>query len=148
MLAWLRGLWSSLVDAVLRTSAHAAEAAVQQVDVFSQLEADTDRLVQAIHDLHRFEFDPKWNTRVINVPRAVDGIQEIFDIVVHGFRDKFLVLFQALQTLRAVLHHEDIGHFGSVEPQGRLTKVVNWLGGLYTALQAFERAYAAAVDIT
>lgn len=148
MLNWFRQLWNRLVDIVLRTSAHAAEQAIQQVDVFSQLEQDTDRLIQAIRDLHKFEFDPKWKTRVINVPRAIDGMQDLFDIVVHGFRDKFLELFQSIQTLRAALEHHELGHFPSPEPQSRLTKVVDWIGAVYTALQAFERAYRDAVDIT
>lgn len=141
-------LWHALVDAVLRTSAHAAESAVQQVDVFSKLEADTLNLINSINDLKHFRFDPKWKTRVISAPRAVDGIQEIFDLVVHGIRDKFSELHQSLITLRAALEGHSIGHFGgSVEPAGRLTKVVDWIGAVYVGLQAFEAAYKSATDL-
>jgi hypothetical protein len=131
----------------LRTSAHAAEVATQQVDVFSQLEADTLNLINSVRNLEHFTFDPKWKTRVINVPRAIEGIQDVFDILIHGFRDKFAELHQAILTLRAALGNANIGHFGSPEPQARLTKVVDWLGALYTALQAFERAYRDATEI-
>lgn len=147
MLNWLSRLWHALVDAVFRTTAHAAESATQQVDVFTQLEADTLNLVQAVKDLKHFEFDPKWKTRVINVPRAIEGIQDIFDIVVHGFRDKFSEIHQSILTLKVALEGANIGHFTSPEPQARLTKIVDWFGALYIALQAFEKAYHDATDI-
>lgn len=147
MLSWLTRLWKALVDAVFRTTAHAAESATQQLDVFSQLEADTLNLVHAVNDLKKFHFDPKWKTRVINAPRAIEGVQDIFDIVVHGFRDKFSELHQSILTLKVALEGLQIGHFGSPEPQARLTKITDWLGGLYVGLQAFEKAYKNVTDI-
>ena len=140
---WLKRLWNALVDAVLRTSAHAAESIDQHVDVFQRIEADTRNLMNAVRDLKKFHFDPRWNTRVILVPKAIEGIQDIFDIVVHGFRDRFEELFQAVQTLRAALHKPP----KSPEPQGMLTNITIIFGQLDKALQTFEAAYKKLTDI-
>jgi hypothetical protein len=148
MWQWFKHLFQAIVDAVLRTSANAAENAVKQIDVWSQLETDTLNLVNAIRDLKKFDFDPKWNSRVINVPRAVDGIQEIFDILVHGLRDKFSELYQAVLTLKAALQAQNFGHFGDPTPQGRLTKIVDIIGSLEVALRSFATAYHDVTDLT
>jgi hypothetical protein len=147
MWTWLRHLWQVLVDAVLRTSAHAAEEAVQQLDVWSQLEADTLNLINAIRDIPKFKFDPKWKSRVINAPRAIEGIQDVYDIVFHGLGEKFAALYQAILTLRASLEGQNFGHFGSVDPQSRLTKIVDYIGALQVALRAFATAYHDLSDI-
>jgi len=140
---WLKRLWHALVDAVLRTSAHAAESIEQHVDVFSRIEADTRNLINAVRDLEKFDFDPKWNTRVILVPKAIEGIQDIFDLVIHGFRDKFEELYQAVLTLKAALHAPP----KSPEPQGMLTNITIIFGQLDKALQTFEIAYKKLTDI-
>jgi hypothetical protein len=143
MWQWLRHLWSILVDAVLRTSAHAAESVEQHLDVYSRLETDTLNLMNAVRDLKHFEFNPKWKTRVILVPQAIQGIQEVFDIVVHGLRDKFAQLYQAIQTLKAALHAPP----PSPDPQGNLARIVNVIGQIDVALQSFEAAYRQVTEL-
>lgn len=143
MWTWLKRLWNALVDAVLRTSSHAAETVEKHFDLYTALEADTLNLMNAVRDLERFTFDPKWNTRVINVPRAMEGMQEIFDIVLHGFRDKFANLHQSLITLKAALHKP---HWDP-NPQSRLTAIVDIIGQLEVGLRAFEESYKQLTDI-
>jgi hypothetical protein len=128
---------------VLRTSAHAEESVEQHVDVFTRIENDTVELMNAIRDLKKFDFDPKWNTRVILVPKAIEGIQDIFDIVVHGLRDRFAELYQAVLTLKGALHSPP----RSPEPQGMLTNITIIFGQLDKALQTFEAAYKKLTDI-
>ncbi len=143
MWQWLRRLWRLLVDAVLRTSAHAAESLEQHLDVYTLLERDTLNLIHSVRDLKHFHFDPKWKTRVILVPQAIQGIQEVFDIVVHGFRDKFSQMYQAILTLKGALHAPP----PSPDPQSAITRIVNIIGQVEVALRAFELAYKDLTDL-
>ena len=134
---WLKKLWHALVDAVLRTSAHAAESIEGHFDVFTRIEDDTHHLIETIKDLKKFDFDPKWNTRVILVPKAIEGIQDIFDIVVHGLREKFEELEQAIFTLKGALRVPP----KQPDPQGMLANITVIFGRIDKALQVFEAAY-------
>lgn len=147
MWAWLRRLWIQLVDLITRQSAHAAESQQHVNSTYEQIIEDTVNLINFLRDLEHFDFNPAWKTRVINVPAAFDGINELFDIMFHGLRDRFQTLHVGvLDLLHSLEGHPPIqGHFG--DPGGTVTKVVNYIGDAATAWRAFGQAYHAAVDI-
>ena len=117
------------------------------LDLWDTLHRDTLNLVNALKDIPKFDFDPKWNSRVINVPRAIEGIREVFDIMTHGFHEKFAELMQAILTLKNALH--DTVHHLPQNPEGAaiVTKIVNQVGAGVTALVAFQKAYTKVTDI-
>lgn len=92
---WFKGLGSaisSLFTSVIQTE-------VSTIDTYQRALNDVQAAVQVFKDFEHFEFDPKFKTRVISVPKAWEGINELFDIVVHGLHDKFVELEGAVRIL-------------------------------------------------
>jgi hypothetical protein len=53
-----------------------------------RVEAAVDRSKQLLIDLKKFDFDPKLKSRVINVPRAIEGFQDLWDEITIDLREK------------------------------------------------------------
>lgn len=93
--------------------------------------AKTDALVKSvetsIQDFHDFKFDPKWKTRVINVPIAIDQVRDFVTKIPKDMIDKFKTLAVDLRGLKAGLH--DVA--GQVSGEGGggtgLIKVIGWM---------------------
>lgn len=140
---WLRRMGSAIAN-----GNDAAEHHTDNIlDLWDTLHRDTLNLINDLNDLKHFDFDPKWSTRVINVPRAVDGIQEVFDIIKNGLKERFGELFQAIETLKNALH--DTVHHLPTNPDGGgiVTAIVDKFGATYVALTAFQKAYTKVTDI-
>jgi hypothetical protein len=134
---WFRAFGHRLVTGAADVDSHT----LKTLDVWEQIEADTLNLSKVLHDFEEFKFDPKWTSRVILVPKAIDAIQETFDIIRFGIRDKWDVLYQSVLTLKAALfgtvHHLPTNPDGS----GIMTKIVDEIGALNVAWHAFGKAY-------
>ncbi len=99
MFNWLRSLGHAISN--LFTSAVDFETGIYTA--FFSMEDDTKAFIAQLSGFKHFEFDPKWKTRVINVPRAYAGINELFDILMHGLLDKFKALGESVTTLVNVI---------------------------------------------
>ena len=116
------------------------------IETYDSIGSDVERFLASIKDLKKFDFDPKWHTRVVLVPQAIEGMQDLFDIIIHGFRDKFEDLHQALLELNDALHHKHTLRT-SAGGAALVGAMVEEVGNTSTALRAFRLAFKDAVDI-
>lgn len=115
-------------------------------DAFFKMQDDVAAFRSAILQLGKFDFNPKWRSRVISLPRAWDGIQDLFEILRHGFTGKFQELFHAIETVKNVIEQSaqrqpDEGPSGLANVQEKLTV-------FKLAVTDFEVAFHAALDIS
>jgi hypothetical protein len=139
MINWLKGIGAAI--ARLFTASVDAETGI--FTAFFSIKDDVNAFVANLQSFGRFEFDPKWKTRVINVPRAIEGIQELFDILIHGLRDKFTELARTVETLANTLEgtgRQDDGPSGIANVQERLTTIK-------LACVHFQEAFHQALEI-
>ncbi len=85
MFDWLKRLGHSISSLFLK----AVDAETGIFDAYFSIRDDVEAAVRTLRDFEKFEMAPAWKTRVISVPRVVENVQNITDIIVHGFRDKF-----------------------------------------------------------
>jgi len=136
---WLRSLGHG-IGSLFQASVDAETGAFT---AFFAIKDDVTTFVETLRNLKRFDFDPKFKTRVINVPRAYDGINDLFDIIFHGLRDKFDELRHAVETVIATIEQHpppgDEGPSGIANVQERLTTIklaiVNFQQAFHNAVQ-------------
>jgi hypothetical protein len=56
-----------------------------------------EEITTGIEEIKQFKFDPKWRSRVINVPDAAAHLQDLYESLFGDLRDR-------LETLRAPIH--------------------------------------------
>jgi hypothetical protein len=139
--SWFRSLGSSIASLFVSTE----EKFVGVIDVFFKVEDDLKAAVQTFKDLEKFDFDPKWRTRVINVPRAIEAIQQTFDIIRFGLRDKFDELRSTVETLINTLKG-DQGRSVSDEGPSAVANVASKVASISIALTQFQEAFHTAVQ--
>jgi hypothetical protein len=146
MWAWFQRLWQRLSHAVITGAQDVDNNSTKIVSTYESIITDSLNLVVFLRDLEHFNFNPAWKTRVINVPRAGDAINELFDLLFHGLRDRFQVFHNAVLDLKNALEGQGPGqHF----PDGNsaMGKVVSYVGDLDVAWRNFGIAYHSAVDL-
>src|SRR5262249_438618 len=78
--------------------------------------------------------------------RAVDGMNELLFIVIHGFRDRFAEIHVAFHELVTALEGHGPGQ-QFPDPGNAMGKVVAYVGDLDVAWRAFGRAYHEATNL-
>lgn len=140
---WFRSLGHALWTGAKDVDDHSTRV----LSTWDRIQEDTETLAEDLRDLKKFTFDPKWNTRVILVPRAIEGFQEMFDIIFHGLRDKYFELFQSVLTLKTALSGQQ--HHLPTNPEGAgiMTSIVDTVGNLSVAWTKFGDAYHEATQL-
>jgi hypothetical protein len=147
VLAWLWAKLRALWDIIARTGETVDDNSLKVVSTYEGIVTDTVNLINFLRDLREFDFDPKFQTRLISVPKAWDAFNELFDIIFHGIRDRFNELHVAVSALVASLKGRSPagGHFH--DPGGTLANVVDYIGDLDVAWKQFGIAYHDAVNL-
>lgn len=81
-------------DSLFQSEIHIVDNLQHIVDKFNETKLAIEREVKLVRD---FKFDPKWKSRVINVPVAINQIQMLVSHVADTFKGK-------LETLKAPIH--------------------------------------------
>ncbi len=146
MINWLWAQIKKLWAAVFKLGESADDNSLKILSTYDGIVSDTLNLITALKDLRHFDFDPKWSSRVINVPRAMDAVNELLDILLHGIHDRFQELHVAVTALVLSLKGRPPIQGHLPDPGGTLSKVVDYVGDLDVAWKAFGRAYHDATD--
>ena len=146
MLNWLWQQLRHLWQIIFKTGEQMDDNSTKVISTYEAIVTDTENLIQTLRDLKHFDFDPKWNTRVISVPRAMDSVNELLDIVLHGIRDRFQELHVSVSVLVASLKGRAPIEGHLPDPGGTMARVVEYVGDLDVAWKAFGHAYHDAVD--
>jgi hypothetical protein len=98
-----------------------------------------------LSQLSHFDFNPKFNTRVMNIPRAREGINELWNEIRHGLIDKFKEIEDAVQALR-----NNFLHGGSLHEPGEpgLAAAVDKLQDVHAFLLQLGDLVTKVVDMT
>lgn len=75
---WLKGLFAAADDTFVGVFRFA-----------DRIERAVDKSRQLLNEFKTFDFNPAFKTRVVSVPRAIEGFQELFDTVRTDLLDKF-----------------------------------------------------------
>jgi len=67
---WLKGLFSAADDTFIGVFRFA-----------DRIERAVDKSRQLLREFQKFDFDPAFKTRVVSVPRAIEGFQDLFDTI-------------------------------------------------------------------
>lgn len=68
---------------------------------------ETKKNIKAeIEKLKSFEFNPRWKSRVINVPTAIDQSKQLIEKVIHTFSGKLERLLQPIKDLHTIFEGE------------------------------------------
>lgn len=98
------GNWfKSLGGWIMKLFSSVEQQEVGFVQFFLDIKNDCNAFVMNLKNFESFDFDPKWKTRVINVPRAIDGFQQLWDIVRNDLVDKFSVVVDKLKVIEETL---------------------------------------------
>jgi hypothetical protein len=89
MLNWLRRILGQIWNALGGMFTQAVDTETGIFDAYFSMKDDFEAAVRTLEDFKHFDFAPQWKTKVISVPRAIEGINDLFDIVVHQLKDKF-----------------------------------------------------------
>jgi hypothetical protein len=138
MFDWLRALGHSISS--LFTKAVDFETGI--FDAYFSIKDDMVAFVKTLDQFKHFEFKPEWKTRVINVPRAYDGINELFDIVVHQLKDRGQELRDVVQEIVNIVQEQrgpppDDGAGGIANVQTKMATVKLAMVKLKTAMHKF-----------
>jgi hypothetical protein len=82
----------------------AVESDMQRIH--TNLTALTANLKSEGQKLKDFKFQPKWNQRVINVPKAIEHIKQLADDVMNGWRERIDKLEAPVKSFVAVFKQE------------------------------------------
>lgn len=100
---WLTSCFSSTASFVGNAFTGYATIA----DSFGKIEEDINFLSQnipaQIDRIKNFKFDPKWSTRVINVPIAIDQIRDLISQIFDDIKGRFLKIIQPVSTFQSAI---------------------------------------------
>lgn len=128
---FIKNLFSAILDAITeffnavgRGFASLFQAEVHIVDNLNSIVTDFEiakaNIEVLVEKIEQFQLLPNWDSRVINVPAALKGLQELQKLVIHGFRDKFKELLQPIHDLKLIFKAEEIE---ANTPQGQVSGV-------------------------
>jgi hypothetical protein len=98
------------------------------VDNFDRGKTDIE---DGIERIKNFKFEPAWNTRVINVPAAIDHVKALYDDLFGDFRDRVATIIDPFKQLSLIFTAE---HEDPQAPSG-LAKTVVKIDELATMIQ-------------
>ena len=130
----LDSVWSSIVS--FFSVADRVEARVQAlVTNIDALVLNVDKEIQAFKD---FKFDPKWKTRVINVPIAIDQIKDFIFNVPDDIIDTLKSTSADLKALFDLFKHGPPGS-SPADSVGAIGKLTGWASAVDQSFEVLEK---------
>jgi len=109
------------------------------VQTFNVGKANIEREIQAIRE---FEFNPRWSTRVINVPAVAEHLQDLKALLFDDWKERLTLIVEPIHELSLIIHQEaqpDVS-----DPQGAvsaMSKATVKLGHIVTMLHQIRIAF-------
>jgi len=98
-----------------------------------------------LRDFTRFEFNPRFKTRVINVPRGMEGLNDLYHTIRDDLINKLEEVVQTVEGLR-----RDIQNGGSLHEPGEnaLQSATNFLSDIHAFLLRMGDAVVKIVEVS
>jgi hypothetical protein len=151
----LAGIWSFLGNfftGVATITKNTVDIEDAVIELGRNLKVQLDRL-------EHFKFEPRWKSRVINVPVAIDQIRAFIHLITDDWRDRIDTIRKPISGLQAViegLHHGGVSGGGDQEALSGLSKaelissaIVTFtddLAGAFNEINEFEDIFRQVID--
>lgn len=104
---------------------------------FDELRTNIPKQVQRVKD---FKFDPKWKSRVINVPIAIEQVKKLFEDVTQGWRERLDLLREPLHEFVLIFKAEQASAGDQNQAVAGVTKAAVKLDEIATLIQQLADA--------
>jgi CHAD domain-containing protein len=135
---FFKGLWSGITS--LFSAADTTFVGV--FEFIDKIETAVNTSKTTLEELKKFDFDPKFKTRVVSIPRAIEAFQQLWDEITKDLLEKFHQLANQFQYWR--------GKFESPTPtEGAeaAAPITAKLQDLHTMLQQIGDSLQTIIDI-
>jgi hypothetical protein len=123
------------------------------IDDFQKIHDDVQTCIAnsrlEVEKLRSFKFDPKWKTRVINVPIAIDQVKDFVDLLTKDFVERLKQIEQPVHDLVLIWKNEQITK-NLAQDQGvsGMSRAVHWLNEVQTTIHQIADAVHSASELT
>jgi len=153
MVQWLRNLGHSLTGLFnlfggLWTKA--VEVKDKTLHLFDDIHSLISDVETIVSDIQNFSINPKWNSRVILVPKMIEHIQQLYDVpmrIINDVKDLIRLLKEKIEP--AEVNLEDVKALDGVPTKllRACEKILGWATLIIDSLLAIESAVADLQDI-
>jgi archaellum component FlaC len=119
------------------------DATIQHL--FTTVDSIIANVAREIDQLKNFKFDPKWKTRVINAPIAVEQTRNFVSDIVDTVKDDFAQLKDDLAAVKQIF--QDIKSAGAVSGIGGIVNVINEINTFLEAVSNAVDRFSNIVDM-
>lgn len=150
-----QNLWAELQTVLSAVGSFFTKSVVDISGVLNDLQAMHDawqelkaNLVEEVEKLKTFKFDVRWKTRVINVPIAIEQIQNLIDEIFKQLIQKLDDVFEPLKDLSGQIQELTRTQTASEDQVTLLAKVQGGIGFVQIAIHNTRESFDAAKDIS
>ena len=97
---------TAIASFIFQSFTHYNEVATDIITIVTEWRRIRENVRVEAQRLREFRFDPKWKTRVINVPIAVEQIQDLQQRIFLGWSDRINAIVEPFHELSLVLTTE------------------------------------------
>jgi hypothetical protein len=140
----LKDIWHGIWNFFKNLFSAVDKQIIGVAEFVDKIEAALLNAQQQLKDFQTFDFDPKFKTRVISVPRAVNSFQDLWLTITQDLLAKFRELENNVKFIKDRLT-------GNVPREGTEAEVpaaVNLLSEIQTFLTVFGDTFTKLVDLT
>jgi hypothetical protein len=112
---------------------------------FTELQQNVKAEVEKIKT---FSFQPKWRTRVINVPKALEAVHDIVELIRDDLFTAFQDVVDPIHDLVLLYNTEKAQLQSSMDKPNGLVRASSFLHSVETAIHQVRTAMDAAKDVT
>jgi hypothetical protein len=150
-----QNLWAELQTVLNAVGSFFSKSVVDITGVLNDLQAMHDdwqelkaNLQEEVEKLKTFKFDVRWKTRVINVPIAIEQIQNLIDEIFKQLIQKLDDVFEPLKDLAGQVQELTRTQSASEDQVTMLAKVQGGIGFVQIAIHNTRESFDAAKDLS
>lgn len=153
IVSWLRNLGHSvggIYGLLTQLWSKVTQIKTNTLNIFANLNTLLSDVEQIVDDIKNFDINPKWNTRVISAPKAVEHIKDLYDVparIIDDVKDLVKQLKEKVEP--AEVNVEDVEGLDGI-PTKLLKageKILGWATLIIDSLISIESAIADLNDI-
>jgi len=130
----IAGILSGIWHFIFQSFTHYDQVVEDCQQIHSQVVAIKANVEREIQQIRAFKFNPRWKSRVINVPKAVEAIQNLKATVFDDFRERITKIEEPIHEFILIFKSEEISHGDPQQAVSALSKAEVKLGHIVTLL--------------
>ena len=149
-----QNLWAELqtvlgsIGSFLQSFFNVWDVSIEDFDAiksdFDEIKANVQAEIQKLKTLH----NPKWKQRVINVPRAMEAVHDMIELVRDDLFTRAEDVVTPIHSLVLAWKSEKLALESSMDKPNALARAASWLHSVETAIHQVREAMDAAKDVS